>query len=85
MDLHLIFLYLAILLFTARLSGDIFAKFSVPSVMGKIFAGYLRVICGLFAGYLQDICKIFARYCEIFARYLRDICRNNFRAEYNYC
>ncbi len=39
MEIHSIFLYLAILLFFARLTGDIFAKVGIPSVLGEIFVG----------------------------------------------
>lgn len=41
MDLHSVFLYLAIILFLARLIGDISGKLGIPSVLGEIFVGIL--------------------------------------------
>lgn len=41
MDIHIIFLHLAILLFFARLFGDISYRFGIPSVLGEIFVGIL--------------------------------------------
>ncbi|GAB6183211.1 cation:proton antiporter [Thermodesulfovibrio hydrogeniphilus] len=60
MDLHLIFLYLAILLFTARLTGDIFAKFGIPSVLGEIFVGIIlgQSVLGIIP--LSDVMKLLA-------------------------
>ncbi len=56
----MIFLYLAILLFTARLTGDIFAKFGIPSVLGEIFVGIIlgQSILGIIP--LSDVMKLLA-------------------------
>jgi Kef-type K+ transport system membrane component KefB len=60
MDLHLIFLYLAILLFFARLIGDIFIKFGIPSVLGEIFVGVLlgQSVFGIIP--LSDVMRLLA-------------------------
>lgn len=60
MDLHLIFLYLAILLFFARLTGDIFIKFGIPSVLGEIFVGVLlgQSVFGIIP--LSDVMRLLA-------------------------
>lgn len=41
LDIHIIFLYLALILFLARLTGDVFARLGLPSVIGEIFVGVL--------------------------------------------
>lgn len=41
MDLHIIFLHLAIILFLARIIGDTFSKLGFPAVLGEIFVGIL--------------------------------------------
>ncbi|WP_448587339.1 cation:proton antiporter [Thermocrinis sp.] len=41
MEMHYLFLYLAIILFSARILGDTFAKFGIPAVLGEIFVGIL--------------------------------------------
>lgn len=60
MEVHVIFLYLAILLFFARLTGDIFAKFGIPSVLGEIFVGILlgQSVFGIVP--LNDIIRLLA-------------------------
>jgi Kef-type K+ transport system membrane component KefB len=60
MDFHLIFLYLAILLFFARLTGDIFIKFGIPSVLGEIFVGVLlgQSVFGIIP--LSDVMRLLA-------------------------
>lgn len=60
MDLHIIFLYLAILLFFARLIGDIFIKFGIPSVLGEIFVGVLlgQSVFGIIP--LSDVMRLLA-------------------------
>jgi Kef-type K+ transport system membrane component KefB len=60
MEDHVIFLYLAILLFFARLTGDIFAKFGIPSVLGEIFVGILlgQSVFGIVP--LNDVIKLLA-------------------------
>lgn len=60
MEIHLIFLYLAILLFFARLTGDIFAKLGIPSVLGEIFVGIMlgQSVFGIIP--LSDVIKLLA-------------------------
>ncbi|WP_201763796.1 cation:proton antiporter [Thermodesulfobacterium geofontis] len=60
MEVHVIFLYLAILLFFARLTGNIFAKFGIPSVLGEIFVGILlgQSVFGIVP--LNDIIRLLA-------------------------
>ncbi len=60
MEIHFIFLYLAILLFFARLTGDIFAKFGIPSVIGEIFTGVLlgQSVLGIIP--LSDVIRLLA-------------------------
>ncbi len=41
MELHTIFLYLAIILFLARIIGDTFARFGIPAVLGEILVGVI--------------------------------------------
>ncbi|MFN3946497.1 MAG: cation:proton antiporter [Aquificaceae bacterium] len=41
MDLHSIFLYLAIILFLARIIGDTFGRFGLPPVLGEILVGII--------------------------------------------
>ncbi|GBC88541.1 Na(+)/H(+)-K(+) antiporter GerN [bacterium HR13] len=41
MELHTVFLYLAIILFLARTVGDTFSKIGIPSVLGEILVGVL--------------------------------------------
>ncbi|WP_028841544.1 cation:proton antiporter [Thermodesulfobacterium hveragerdense] len=41
LEIHVLFLYIGIILFLARLTGDIFAKFGIPSVIGEILVGVL--------------------------------------------
>jgi len=58
--MHEIFLYLAIILFLARLFGDIFNRFGIPSVLGEIFVGILlgQSVLGIIQ--INDIIKILA-------------------------
>jgi len=39
--MHYVLLYLSIILFSARIVGDTFARFGVPAVLGEIFVGML--------------------------------------------
>ncbi|MFN3598788.1 MAG: cation:proton antiporter [Aquificaceae bacterium] len=41
MELHTIFLYLAIILFLARIIGDTFGRFGLPPVLGEILVGVI--------------------------------------------
>ncbi len=41
MDVHNLFLSLFLILISARILGEIFARFSMPSVLGELFAGIL--------------------------------------------
>lgn len=60
MEIHLIFFYLALLLFFARLTGDIFAKFGIPSVIGEIFVGIIlgQSVLGIIP--ISDVMKLLA-------------------------
>ncbi len=60
MEIHLIFLYLAILLFFARISGDVFAKLGIPSVIGEIFVGIIlgQSVLGIIP--LSDVMRLLA-------------------------
>lgn len=60
MEIHLIFFYLALLLFFARLTGDIFAKFGIPSVIGEIFIGIIlgQSVLGIIP--ISDVMKLLA-------------------------
>ncbi len=60
MEIHVIFLYLAILLFFASLSGDIFAKIGIPSVIGEIFVGIIlgQSVLGIIP--LSDVMRLLA-------------------------
>ena len=62
MELHAIFLYLAIILFTARLIGDTFAKLGIPAVLGEILVG---VILGKSALGLIEPNEVFKLLAEI--------------------
>lgn len=54
----MIFLYLAILLFFARITGDVFAKLGIPSVLGEIFVGIMlgQSVLGLIP--LSDVIRL---------------------------
>lgn len=41
MEVHQIFFHLAILLLFARVTGDVFSKFGIPSVIGEIIVGII--------------------------------------------
>lgn len=62
MELHAIFLYLAVILFTARLIGDTFAKLGIPAVLGEILVG---VILGKSALGLIEPNEVFRLLAEI--------------------
>jgi Kef-type K+ transport system membrane component KefB len=60
MDVHSIFLYLAVILFLARVFGDTFGRFGLPSVLGEIFVGVFlgQSVLGLIP--VNDIIRILA-------------------------
>ncbi len=59
-DIHSIFLYLAIILFLARIFGDTVGRLGLPSVLGEIFVGVLlgQSVLGLIP--VNDIIRILA-------------------------
>ncbi len=60
MQIHDIFLSLAIILFSARLIGDLFARFGLPHVLGEIIVGILlgQSVLGIIE--VNEIIKILA-------------------------
>ncbi len=60
MEVHNILLYLAIILFSARIIGDLLGKIGIPPVLGEIFVGILlgKSLLGLID--VNDIIKILA-------------------------
>ncbi len=62
MELHTVFLYLAIILFSARLIGDTFAKIGLPAVLGEILVG---IILGKSALGLIEPTQVFKLLAEI--------------------
>lgn len=66
METHIVFLHLAILLFCARITGDVFIKIGIPSVIGEIFIGILlgQSVIGIIP--VNDILKLLAELGIIF-------------------
>ncbi len=60
MDLHYLFLSLAMIIFFGRVLGDLFNKFGIPSVLGEIFAGIVLGISGLGLIEVNDAIKVLA-------------------------
>jgi Kef-type K+ transport system membrane component KefB len=60
MEIHYVFLYLAIILFSARIVGDTFAKFGLPAVLGEILVGVLLGKSALGLIEVNEIIKILA-------------------------
>ncbi|MGC9081315.1 cation:proton antiporter [Sulfurihydrogenibium sp.] len=60
MDIHLIFLSLALIIFFGRVLGDLFNKFGIPSVIGEIFAGVILGVSGLGLIQPNDAIKVLA-------------------------
>jgi Kef-type K+ transport systems, membrane components len=60
MEMHYVFLYLAIILFGARIVGDTFAKFGLPAVLGEILVGVLLGKSALGLIEINEIIKVLA-------------------------
>jgi Kef-type K+ transport system membrane component KefB len=60
MEMHYVFLYLAIILFSARIVGDTFAKFGLPAVLGEILVGILLGKSALGLIEVNEIIKVLA-------------------------
>jgi Kef-type K+ transport systems, membrane components len=60
METHYVFLYLAIILFSARIVGDTFAKFGLPAVLGEILVGVLLGKSALGLIEVNEIIKVLA-------------------------
>jgi Kef-type K+ transport system membrane component KefB len=60
MEVHYVFLYLAIILFSARIVGDTFAKFGLPTVLGEILVGVLLGKSALGLIEVNEIIKVLA-------------------------
>jgi Kef-type K+ transport system membrane component KefB len=60
MEMHYVFLYLAIILFSARIVGDTFAKFGLPAVLGEILVGVLLGKSALGLIEVNEIIKVLA-------------------------
>ncbi len=59
-DVHTLFLHLAIILFTAKFFGTLFRRFGVPPVLGEVFAGIVlgQSLLGLIP--LSEVVKVLA-------------------------
>lgn len=60
MDVHNFFLILFLILVTARVLGELFARFGIPSVLGEMFAGILLGISGFGIISVNDVLKVLA-------------------------
>lgn len=60
MDLHSLFLYLAVIIFIGRIFGDLFNRFGLPSVLGEILAGVILGSSVLGFVELNDAIKVLA-------------------------
>ena len=60
MDVHGFFLTLFLILVTARILGEIFARMGIPSVLGELSAGILLGVSGLGLIEVNDILKVLA-------------------------
>lgn len=60
MDIHTLFLYLAIIIFVGRVLGDFFNKFGLPSVLGEILAGVILGSSVLGLIQMNDAIKVLA-------------------------
>ena len=60
MDVHNFFLILFLILVTARILGELFARMGIPSVLGELSAGILLGISGLGIIEVNDVLKVLA-------------------------
>ncbi len=60
MDVHNFFLILFLILVTARILGEMFARFGIPSVLGELSAGILLGVSGLGLIEVNDVLKVLA-------------------------
>jgi Kef-type K+ transport system membrane component KefB len=60
MDAHNFFLILFLILVTARILGEVFARMGIPSVLGELSAGILLGVSGLGLIEVNDVLKILA-------------------------
>jgi Kef-type K+ transport system membrane component KefB len=60
MDAHNFFLILFLILVTARILGELFARLGIPSVLGELSAGILLGVSGLGIIDVNDVLKVLA-------------------------
>jgi len=60
MDVHNFFLILFLILVTARILGELFARLGIPSVLGELSAGILLGISGFGLVEVNDVLKVLA-------------------------
>lgn len=60
MDIHSLFLYLAVIIFVGRVFGDVFNKFGLPAVLGEILAGVILGVSGFGLIEMNDAIKVLA-------------------------
>ncbi|WP_373028369.1 cation:proton antiporter [Sulfurovum sp.] len=60
MDAHNFFLILFLILVTARILGELFARLGIPSVLGELSAGILLGVSGLGIIEVNDVLKVLA-------------------------
>lgn len=60
MDIHSLFLYLAIIIFVGRVFGDLFNKLGLPAVLGEILAGIILGVSGLGLIEINDAIRVLA-------------------------
>lgn len=60
MDIHNFFLILFLILVSARILGEVFARMGIPSVLGELSAGILLGVSGLGFIEVSDVLKVLA-------------------------
>ena len=60
MDIHNFFLILFLILVSARILGEVFARMGIPSVLGELSAGILLGVSGLGLIEVNDVLKVLA-------------------------
>lgn len=60
MDVHNFFLILFLILVSARILGEVFARMGIPSVLGELSAGILLGVSGLGLIEVNDVLKVLA-------------------------